>query len=300
MAEQHYNDQDRDIWVVVFQNELELWLLEKQLAGLILHKNLYSYNIVINEVGFKQDECLDAVNAILRKHRCDFEINVFTFSQLIDGEEDCIKIAKQTANFGWINQQLCKLLIYKFTKHAESIILDAKNIPINDYCIDRIDLNLDVVCQADNSVDFMPFEKLICEKLQIEKPIIFIYLTPFYFERHILQKMHKDLDYSEFFFVSDTVYPSEFLLYESYKLKNSYPMKTSYRSRNSLRLLADQYDHFFEQFTQPDVFMSIHSKNLAIIGKEKATNAIEAIREKNLAVFNDDYFSILANHPNLG
>ena len=90
---------NRDLWVITFDNDDELFLLKKQIESLIYHKNKLDYNIITN--------CTDH-NKILEKmsdlgileslKSAPFDYNIFPQSEFLT--------EKEINDQSYINQQL--------------------------------------------------------------------------------------------------------------------------------------------------------------------------------------------------
>jgi hypothetical protein len=281
-----YNTKSRDVWVVVFHNDEELWLLEKQLQGLILHKNLYDYNIIINETGPAADHCKFRINDILERNQDPgFNIKVFLGEEFFHQFPDCMRVLDNTPAAGWIHQQVLKLLVYSASDKDEHIILDAKNIPIKDYCIDLVDSSFELN-KGENIPAFHGFELFLKDKLNIVgDPISISCITPFLFEHKTLVHMHQVLDYSEFFVNSPSFLPSEFSLYVNFLKTQNLPinMNQVHGHYNNLRLDYDNPEYTLKKRIpiKPFLFLTIHRYILEKVGIDVAIDDINRERIHN-------------------
>ena len=282
-----YNTKSRDIWVVVFHNDEELWLLEKQLQGLILHKNLYDYNIIINETGPAADHCKFRINDILeRNNDPGFNIKVFFRNDFFHQFPDCMRVLDNTPEAGWIHQQVLKLLVYSASDKDEHIILDAKNIPIKDYCIDLVDSSFELITDEKPAPWFHGFELFLKDKLNIVgDPISIFCITPFLFDHKTLAHMHQVLDYSEFFVDTAPFLPSEFSLYVNFLKTQNLPinMNQVHGHYNNLRLDYDNPEYTLKKKIpiKPFLFLTIHRNILEKVGVDVAVDDIDRERGFN-------------------
>jgi len=283
-----YNTKSRDIWVVVFNDIEELWLLEQQLHGLILHKNLYDYNIIINETGLAADHCKFRINDILERNQDPgFNIKVFFRNDFFYQFPDCIQVLENTQGLGWIHQQVLKLLVYSASDKKEHIILDAKNIPITDYCIDLLDSSVHLN-EYFNILEFHNFELFLKKKLNlIDDPVSISCVTPFLFDHITLTHMHQVLDYSEFFVNSPLFLPSEFSLYVNFLKSQHLQINLNQIHGYFLNFILD-HDNYrctsLAKFAKPYLFLTAHRFILKKVGRDIIVNNLNITRLGNLDV----------------
>ena len=86
---------------------------------------------------------------------------------------DCMRVLDNTPEAGWIHQQVLKLLVYSASDKDEHIILDAKNIPIKDYCIDLVDSSFELITDEKPAPWFHGFELFLKDK-QLTKRKIYL------------------------------------------------------------------------------------------------------------------------------
>jgi hypothetical protein len=188
---------NRDIWVVVYNNNAEVWLLSQQLRSLIRLKNKMPYNIVINH----NDEKARETEALFAKHKISELIGQAKFPIRIFYEDEIIPSQYSLANInGYANQQLIKLQVYKRSPCNEHIILDAKNIfldldPIKNYKPRNVSTPM-------ISQHFIPcYETSLnrWHKGQKPKKIIPV-LTPYLFKKSVLRALEEDFESTDEYF----------------------------------------------------------------------------------------------------
>ena len=122
---------DRDLWVITFDHDDELFLLNKQIESLIYYENKLDYNIITN--------CTDH-NKILEKmsdlgilgslESAPFNYNIFSQTDFLS--------EKEINDQGYINQQLLKTQVYKKSNTNTHIILDCKNIILDSEILENL------------------------------------------------------------------------------------------------------------------------------------------------------------------
>jgi hypothetical protein len=131
----------RDIWVIVFDDDEEIFLLKKQIQSLILYKNTLTYNIIINcsnDIEVRKKFKKQGITALLDTAK--FECNIFKRSDFLTND-DC---TTPHTRDNYICQQLLKLQIYKRSRSKEHLVLDSKVILLNSRILNVNEPNRDI------------------------------------------------------------------------------------------------------------------------------------------------------------
>ena len=222
---------DKDIWIIVFDDDTELYLLETSLYFYNLFDETTPINIIINELDYYK--CESICNRLYALN-LSIPITIYHADELLS-ESELIEIKKIKNKmegfdgFGWIVQQYLKLIIHRKSKSEYSYILDCKNIPIKQNAIEMIsDYHSFEGSGYDGTSYYNDFKihlrarGILKDNSHCPKSV----MTPFIFKNSILKCMDTDLDiFNKIFssvrdpnmnYKSNVPLVSEIILYYSY------------------------------------------------------------------------------------
>jgi len=232
---------NRDIWVVIFDDNEELFLLKKQIESLILFKNTLTYNIIINADNVRNvRKKMKKIGILNLLETAKFSYNVFSKFNFLKQTEQYTTQKRD----GYISQQLLKLQIYRRSYAKEHLILDSKTIILNPLAITIDEPNRDIS---------RPINFFACYEYFINKwhngNIISTKgtATPFLFKNNILESL-------EIYFKSRTAYINE--LTQSFYISSKHIKQLALRKNKNYVDKGDCLSEFliynlFEQKINP-------------------------------------------------
>ena len=299
---------NRDIWVVTFDDDAELFLLKKQIESLIIHSNKLTYNIIINS-------SLSHNKTVRKKMKqnglyklletANFNYNIFKRSDFLAEGEHVTSLNRDD----YIAQQLLKLQIYKKSQFKEHLVLDSKNILLNSKSLEINEPNEDISLPINFFACYEHFIKLwhkgnmipvkgtftpfllksnILESLELHfgtrEKYIKALTQPFYLNieklRILAEKKYKDL-------LCDPDCLSEFLIYNLYeqKINNNYAPLSA---ENAIKLIHQASNQLFPDkiVIESDV-LAFHRRwvrKLGIKNTEEIINHYQRIKSKPLTL----------------
>lgn len=239
---------EKDIWMVVFDNEYELLLLEQAIYAYDRLGEKTPINIIINE--FDNQICCKIQEHILSFEN-NLDLRIYFPTDLLYKDElerifKRIELAKEVhyQGIGWVVQQYLKLAVYRKSTAVYSYILDCKNIPVKKNAIELLG-DAHTFEDFDGTFIYDDYKMLLIEKgliksLQIPQRSV---LTPFIFKNSVLRDMHKEIDVFGLIFlninsskdlislplVSETIL---YNCYENFKRKYVFEEEFSQKARN--------------------------------------------------------------------
>lgn len=198
---------DSDIWMVVFDDEVELYLLETNLYFYNLFNETAPINVIINELDY---HVCESISNRLSELDLSISLTIYHADEILtESEFEEIKKfktrLKSFEGFGWIVQQYLKLLIHRKSTKQCSYIFDCKNIPIRKGAIDNVtDFHNFEGSGSDGSLPYNDFKLYLQGKgiLKDKSHSPRSVMTPFIFETSVLKRMDIDLDIFQIIFSS--------------------------------------------------------------------------------------------------
>ena len=244
---------DKDLWVVTFDDDEELFLLKKQIESLILWNYKLDYNIIINDSNHDkvvEKMRLCGILELIDAAKKNFNTTIYERKDFISDKE-----AKDN---GYISQQFLKLQVYKKSTKEQHIILDCKNIILDPNILYNLEpkVLLDAPQVFIGCYDYFTRIWHRGKHKPVRSPS-----TPFIFEKNILKKL-------EDFFVSRKNYID--IIHKSYPIKSLRAAKLAKKQRANKHRPSPHFSEFtvyslFEQHIKEQSAISNTTDNNILI-----------------------------------
>ena len=282
----------RDIWVVTFDNDEELFLLKKQIESLILHGNTLTYNIIINssdDIAVRLKMKRSGILKLLTMS--NFDYNIFKRSQFL-AEDEWMTSQKRD---NYISQQLLKLQIYRRSLAKEHLILDSKTILLNSKALEIKEPNGDISSPINFFGCYEYFTKIWHNSNSI--PVKGT-ATPFLFKNNILESLEMHFNSRENY-IKELTQPfyvnrlkrlaekkdktvltnpdclSEFLIYNLYEQKVNKNYTPLAKKREIKRMCQTSIQLFSKDFLAENDILLFHRKFVKEMGITNAEKIID-------------------------
>lgn len=275
---------NRDIWVIIFDNDEEIFLLRKQIESLIKVNNSLSYNIIINEFNtYSTRKKLKRSGIISLLKLANFKTKIYDMCDIVD-----IEFLHQSQ--GYINQQILKLQVHTQSNCNEHMILDAKNIITSRYILDTFSPSRHTPPNTFFGCYEYCIQKWHNGKLINVRP----FETPYLFKRYILEAMQGSFQSKNKYFRA---------LRSKYEAKQKPFKLLNKKTKNKVACISEfymynifeqRYDRNYTEYLGPaakinwifnenflidtDVdIVNLHRKTVEVIGTTKSEEIINSI-----------------------